>query len=311
SGGYDKPLNILNFLKGHIIGTLLILIGYALLPESWRFSRALILLGSLWAILITTGLRIINHYLGWRDYEIAVNKKKRLVIVGKEAEARRVSEVLQKTDIKPDIIGFVSPASKSHEPFIGSIDQIEDIVHINRVDEIVFCSRDIPSQNIIGIMTRLIGLSVDYKIAPPESLSVIGSNSINTAGDLYTIHFNSIGKESNRRNKRLFDFLSASAILLTFPIWFLVFRKPARGIKNALLVIFGKRTWVGYCLPDQSDSTSLPRLRPGILFPSDIQVQKLTNRELTARINILYAKDYKLTNDLLIFFRNIRNLGNV
>ena len=70
-------------------------------------------------------------------------------------------------------------------------------------------------------MTRLIGTSVDFKIAPPESLSIIGSNSINTAGDLYTIHFNSIGKESNRRNKRLFDVVSSLLLLITFPLWFL------------------------------------------------------------------------------------------
>ena len=60
------------------------------------------------------------------------------------------------------------------------IDQIDEISAINRVDEIVFCSKDLPSQEIIRIMTRLIGSSVDFKIAPPESLSVIGSNSINT-----------------------------------------------------------------------------------------------------------------------------------
>ena len=309
SGGYDKPLNILNFLKGHVFGTLLILIGYALLPEDWRFSRALILMGSLWAILITTGFRLLGHYSGWGDYEISVNKKKRLVIVGKETEAQRVSEVLEQTDVKPEIVGLVSPDSKSREPFIGNIDQLAEIVNINKVDEIVFCSRDIPSQNIIGIMTRLIGVSVDYKIAPPESMSIIGSNSINTAGDLYTIHFNSIGKESNLRNKRLFDFLSSLIIILTFPLWFLIIKRPVKGIKNAFLVFIGKKTWVGYCRSNSTDLSTLPSLRPGVLSPADIADKKPVDKERTDRINILYAKDYKLPNDLLVFFKNLRNIG--
>ena len=170
--------------------------------------------------------RLLRHriYQGFVDF--------RSVIVGNKTEAGRVSELLRKTDIKPDIIGLVSPGEKVSEPFFGSIDQIADIVRINKVDEIVFCSKDIPSENIIGIMTRLIGISVDYKIAPPESLSIIGSNSINTAGDLYTIHFNSIGKESNLRNKRLFDFISAFSIVITFPIWLVIIKKPLNGFKN-------------------------------------------------------------------------------
>lgn len=310
AGGYDKPLNFLNFLKGHIIGTVLILVAYALLPEEWRFSRALILMGSLWAIIITTGVRILFYYFGLSDYEIALNKKKRLVIVGNINEAERVSELLGKTDVKPDIIGLVSPGEKVSEPFFGSIDQIADIVRINKVDEIVFCSKDIPSENIIGIMTRLIGISVDYKIAPPESLSIIGSNSINTAGDLYTIHFNSIGKESNLRNKRLFDFISAFSIVITFPIWLVIIKKPLKGFKNTLLVLIGKKTWVGYCCSDKIDLSALPSLRPGVLSPADLSNRNVKDTDLMERTNIVYAKDYKLLNDLSIFFKRIRFIGD-
>ncbi|MCK4746378.1 MAG: glycosyltransferase, partial [Bacteroidales bacterium] len=82
SGGYDKPLKVFSFLKGHLIGTLLILVIYALLPLDWRFSRALIFLGSLWAIISTMGLRILFHLARIRDYEIDLNKQKRMVIVG-------------------------------------------------------------------------------------------------------------------------------------------------------------------------------------------------------------------------------------
>ncbi len=126
------------------------------------------------------------------------------------------------------------------------IDQIDEIAAIHRLDEIVFCSKDLSSTRIIKIMTRLIGSSVDFKIAPPESLSVIGSNSINTSGDLYTIHFNSIGKESNRRNKRLFDVVSSFLLLITFPFWFLFVKGHFNSVGDTLWVLLGFRTWVGY-----------------------------------------------------------------
>src|SRR5690606_34019090 len=43
NGGYDKPINLLRILRGVLIGTIVILASYALLPENLRFSRALIL----------------------------------------------------------------------------------------------------------------------------------------------------------------------------------------------------------------------------------------------------------------------------
>ncbi|HDS06741.1 MAG TPA: glycosyl transferase family 2, partial [Bacteroides sp.] len=317
SGGYDKPLQVFSFLRGHVIGTLVILVVYALLPLEWRFSRALILLGSAWAILSTLGIRILLHMAGVKDYQIDLNKQKRMVIVGKEKEAERVSSLLLDTQAKPDIIGFVSPSPEEYQNgFIGHIEQISEIVRINRVDEIVFCSRDLPSHRIIRIMTRLIGIPVDFKIAPPESLSIIGSNSINTSGDLYTIHVNSIGKEANRRSKRLFDAVTALLLLATFPLWIFFMKAPLRSLENVLRVLAGNRTWVGYLQSGSIDLSGLPPLKHGILTPgSHLQEgrQEQSGSLSPSRIkeiNVVYAKDYKVFNDLLIITRNFRKIGS-
>jgi GT2 family glycosyltransferase len=309
SGGYDKPVRLSSLLKGHLVGTLVILVIYALLPLEWRFSRALIFLGSVWAILTTTGLRLLGHLVHLKDYEIDLNRQKRMVIVGKEDEARRVSSLLKETQAKPDILGFVSPSmNEKEEIFMGSIDQIDEVVSINRVDEIVFCSKDLPSQSIIRIMTRLIGTSVDFKIAPPESLSIIGSNSINTAGDLYTIHFNSIGKSSNRRSKRLFDVVSSIAIIVTFPFWVLFVKGNFRSVGNAIRVLLGVRTWVGYVENVRIDPSNLPVLKRGILNPmSHLSAETLTP-EKANEVNLVYAKDYRVVNDLQILTRNFRRI---
>ncbi len=302
-------MRILSFLKGHLIGTLVILVVYALLPMDWRFSRALIFLGSLWAMFSTLGVRLLLHLAGIEDYEIDLRKQKRMVIVGKEEEVRRVSELLLDTQAKPDIIGFVSPSSDYTGPgYVGQIDQIDEIASINRVDEIVFCSKDLPSQTIIWIMTRLIGISVDFKIAPPESLSIIGSNSINTAGDLYTIHFNSIGKASNRRNKRLFDVVSSLFLLITFPFWFLFVKGHFRSVGNTIRVLLGFRTWVGYLDNDLNDLSNLPKLKKGILNPGIHLLDTHLSPDKIKEVNVVYAKDYRVFNDLLIITRNFRKI---
>lgn len=313
SGTYDKPMKPFSFLKGHLLGTLVILVLYALFPLEWRYSRALIFLGSLWAIIGTLGFRLLLHLAGVTDYQIDLNRHKRMAIVGLDQEAHRVSKLLQETQARPEIIGFITPSAEKpaedlRPDYIGHIDQIDEIAAVNRLDEIVFCSKDLPSRRIISIMTRLIGSSLDFKIAPPESMSVIGSNSINTSGDLYTIHFNSIGKESNRRNKRLFDMLSSFLLLISFPLWFLFVKGHFNSVGNTLWVLLGFRTWVGYLSAEHEEQADLPPLKKGILNPGSHYPPESLSPERIHEINIVYSKDYRLLNDLLIIARNFRKI---
>ncbi|TFH26427.1 MAG: glycosyltransferase, partial [Bacteroidia bacterium] len=315
SGGYDRPMKPLSFLKGHLVGLLCILVVYALLPLEWRYSRALIFLGALWALMSTLSIRLVLHLSGIRDYEIDLNRQKKMVIIGREDEARRVSALLGDTQARPHIIGFVHPEAGEQETgdsasslYIGHIEQIDEIVSIHRVDEIVFCSKDLPSRRIIRIMSRLIGTSVDFKIAPPESMSVIGSNSINTAGDLYTIHFNSIAKAANRRNKRLFDASTSFLLFFTFPLWFLFVKGHVRSVGNTLRVLFGKCTWVGYLRAGHPQQPELPKLKEGILNPGIHLPTESLSPERINEINVVYSKDYRPFNDLLIITRNFRKI---
>jgi O-antigen biosynthesis protein len=307
SGGYDKPLRLWKYLRGIFAGTFIILAVYALLPESLRFSRALILLGTAWTILGTLTWRLLMHVAGSGDYRLDLNRKKRIVIVGEKQEADRVTRVLDQTQIKPDIIGYVSPDTDYKDPFIGSIDQIAEISRIHKLDEILFCAANISSQQIIRIMSRLTGLTVNYKIAPPESLSIIGSNSINTSGELYTIHFNSIGKASNLRSKRLFDILSSTGLIVTLPFWLFFVKYPFRALGRSFKVLSGTRTMVGYHTGENIDISSLPRLRKGVLAPPPADQEN--NKEVLEKLNVIYARDYKVSNDVDILLKNFLSLG--
>ena len=51
SGGYDRPLRIIKSVRGIATGTVFILVVYALLSEEYRFSRALIIIGTAWSSL--------------------------------------------------------------------------------------------------------------------------------------------------------------------------------------------------------------------------------------------------------------------
>ena len=50
-------------------------------------------------------------------------------------------------------------------------------------------------------------------------------------------------------------------------------------------------------------------IKKGILTPADILEEKMQTNDTVDRANMIYAKDYKLTNDLNIVFRSLKYLG--
>lgn len=307
TGGYEKPIKIWNVLKGIFFGALFILVVYSLLNEEYRYSRALLLLGSAWAFITVFANRIIFHVLN--IYKFYSKKKKRVVIIGYPEEAKRVSSILAQSIQRPNIIGFVYPENNGKQKdYIGSIFQLNEIININKIDEIIFCAKDITAQKIIKNMLQLSEIKIEYRIASPDSISVIGSSSINTSGDLYTININSIANTNNKRNKRLLDITgSVFSIIFLFPLIFFQ-RKPLGFIANIFAVLFGFKSWVGY-YPLENHDISLPKIHKGVLNPFDTLNQVEVSNEEIEKLNIAYARDYKIMNDIIIIMKCIRLLG--
>ncbi len=310
SGGYEKRTRIIDLLKGVLFGSIALLIIYALLPESLRYSRALILLGTLWVTISVFLTRItIGTMLNTVNLSFS-KQKRRIVIAGSPEESERVFSIMKQANVVPSLVGLVGNDDHQKENnYMGDISQLNDIIKINRIDEIVFCAKDIPSHKIIQTMLSIRDTVVDFKIAPPESLSIIGSSSINTAGELYVVHFNSLGQSLAGRKKRLFDFLVSVALLISSPISVFFIKKPLGFMGNIILVMFGFRTWVGYFISNESEIGTLPPINKGILTPIPLSKNKNLNIETIKRMNLLYAKDYKMMTDLSIVFRDFRHLG--
>lgn len=308
SGGYDKPYKVAPAVGGVFLGSLLILILYALLPESMRFSRALILLGMIWVSAEMSLTRWIGYLLKRPNFQYGKNAKKRFLVIGSEQETNRVEQLLQSTSIKPDFIGAISPFENQELPddFLGTLKQVPEIIQIYKINEIIFCSKDISHQLIIDKMEEWQS-SLDYKIAPEDTLSIIGSNSINTRGDLYTIDIKTINTNSNKRKKRLFDLLSSSLgiILWVFLVFFI--NKPFAFLKNCFKVLSGKYSWIGYCELEDSDANRrLPKIKKGIFDPSANMSRVGLSNEEKEHLNLMYARDYSLSKDINFFFRALR-----
>lgn len=312
AGGYDKPYNLLRSQRGLITGTAVILIAYALLPESYRFSRALILLGAAWSMFSIIITRLLLHLTGNKEFRLETRNEKKFLILGSREESKRVYDLLKETMGQPEFVGFVNPdpSSGKDDFFTGNIAQIEEISRIYGINEMIFCGKDLTSNQIIDLMSRPWTNATDFKIAPPESLFVIGSNSIHTNGELYGININAISRSANKRNKRLFDLMVTFGFLMLLPFMILAVKNRAGFLKNCLYVLIGKRSWVGYFpLTGNDKDKRLPLIKKGVLDPSDLLDHKPASSDTLEKLNLLYARDYKVSKDFFIVIRNIRNTG--
>ena len=308
-GGYEKPHKLFKVLQGIFIGTIAILVVYALQDINFRYSRALILLGAIWSVISMISIRYILHFVGVKAYRIVEDKNKRFIVVGDADEAVRVADLLRRSDVNIGFIGLVNVEDKQHNAnFIGNITQINDIIDIYHIDELIFCSKSMPAAEIISYMSDLKSKTIDFKIAPPESLFLIGSNSINTFSDLYVVEINAITKPANKRNKRMLDLLFCLFFLMLYPVLFVVQKKPFGFLINIISVLFALKSWVGYNLI-LSQNSKLPNLKKGILTSCDLINDSKLNSETIERLNLLYSRDYKIKTDIMIILKNIRYLG--
>lgn len=303
SGGYDNPQKRFAAIKGVAAGSIVILIAYSLLPEDMRFSRAIILLTSLYTIILIPLAHLLVSWLAGNKNDW-LKKDKRVVIVGNPAEANRVKQLLAGAITSWKLIGEVAPLDNSTQTQqLGNLNQLHEIVRVNNIDEVIFCASDLSSQTIIKSMLSLVSLGTDIKIAPPDSLSVIGSNSIDSSGDLYSVDFNTITQPASKRNKRTLDIAVALLLIIALPFYLLFNPTLKTMFKNLLKVLIGTYSWVGFT--KTNNGQWLPKIKPGVF--TVVGSKNENENQQIEKINMLYAKNYSITKDISIIWENIIN----
>ncbi|HMO38217.1 MAG TPA: glycosyltransferase [Saprospiraceae bacterium] len=308
SGGYDEQGRLRTLVRGLVIGTVLIAAVYGFLDMQYRSSRAIIALGAAAAIAGTVSLRILLHFIRFRNFNVGREEAKNLVIVGSNTESERAARLLQQAQKQKNLLGVIAPQADFDEAlYIGYLGQLDALVRIYPVEEIIFCSKDVPYADTIHWMSRL-GPVFDYKLLPENGSGIIGSASKNTAGELYTldVHWR-IATPQQQRNKRSFDLLCCLVFISTLPLQLLLIPHFTTFLRHLWQVLSGQKSWVGYAATDALPA--LPRLRPGVLSPLD-GVPAIPLRSATVQhLNFLYARDYRTAKDIAIVWAGYRRLG--
>ena len=309
TNSYKKPVSYQRLNLGIVGGTVSILIVYSMLGEDYRFSRAIIVLGTAWTFFAVNSLRYFIQKLKLKSYPVGERHSSRILIVGDKQETDRVASLLNMTTIRRDFLGFINCDSQAGKNvhFIGSISQLKNIVAIYQIGEVIFCGKNLSAKEIISLMADLQDTNLEYKIAPPESSYIIGSNSINISGDIHVLDINSIGKKGNRRRKRCLDLSLSIIFFMFYPVLLFFVKYPRLFFHNIIYCFIGKKTWVGYYpMPACDVQNKLPKLKKGVLSPIDSFNLEHLNTETIQQVNNLYARDYKIKNDLIIVWIGLR-----
>ena len=297
SGAYKQPFSLNKCIRGIVIGSLVLLSIYALLPEDLRFSRALILLGAVWALLITCINRLFYHFIKYKHFDTNSSQISQVIIVGDKAESARVRDILLQYPHRFKCLGYVQSQQNNDAESLGHISNLMTLTEIYKANEIVFCAKDVSSHDIMNIMGQAHNNDIKYKIMPEQGAHIIGSNSKNTTGEFYSVDISpALNNSSVKRKKRLFDI----AFCLALPFCSLtVLFKPQFCIKywrNWWSCLSGKTTWVGYISTEEM--AHLPELKPSIFSIDQALKHPLNNEHLMNNMNMVYASNYHWQNDL-------------
>jgi hypothetical protein len=122
-----------------------------------------------WTAIATNLLRYLFHLFKLKGYQYANTKKRRVLLIGNIPETERVSTIAQIGAQKPEVIYTMSDASSA---------VVENYIKENKINELIFCSKDVSVKNIISHFVELKNNSVSYKIAPENEQAIIGSRNI-------------------------------------------------------------------------------------------------------------------------------------
>jgi GT2 family glycosyltransferase len=304
SGGYDKPFKVSRVLRGVAIGTVAISAIYAFLPEDWRFSRAIIILGAGWTIIEMIISRTLYNLIKKQTLSFEQEEGQRVIVVGSEKEFTRTKDILVKAG-DSEVIGFVNDKESDATSYLGMLSELKRLITLYRADEIVFCAADMEYKQILELIDKE-GTKLDYKIINPGCDALVGSNSKNTAGDLYAVDQSlSLSKTASQNRKRLFDVLVSIFMLPILPVTMFIVKNFGNYVTNWWKVLTGKKTWVGYY---KGATNNLPHISEGVLTPGGTAQPGINTLNLH-KLNTLYARYYSIGEDLVIILKNFRKLG--
>lgn len=283
AGGYKRPVKGQKIVIGLVLGTIGLLTIYALSPENYRFSRAIILLGAAWAFFIVLASRFTlslfpSFGVGW------ISKgQRRILIIAEGEDFQKLKFRAQSYGNKAEYIGQVSTQSS-----LGGAENLESLIQSLEITEVILSPKGLMYTDIIHQIDQLQKLDCGFYIGHSDRDWIIGSQSIHTQSTALGEKDFKISNSEGKRNKRAIDLVISIFLLILSPIT-LWHSKTKKLWSHLFSVALGLKTWVGYTAVDE-----LPKTKP---FVVDICPENLTE-EQKLEVKKTYAQNYSINSDL-------------
>jgi hypothetical protein len=289
-----------------LVATIVLLAAYALLPERYRFSRAIILFGSLLAFVLISILRRILV----QSKVLGSNKERsehpNTLIVGSPAEYETTLQLMKEAGLDERVLGRVAVDEKNGTA-IGDWKKMEKLSALVPFREVIYCEGTLSFSDIIKSVHEL-PKHYRVKFHAGGSKSIVGSDSKDSSGESFSTENKfSLNDPYNKRIKRLIDIVVALGALITFPVHFFTVKKPFSFFANCFAVLFAQRTWIGYA----KEEKNLPFLRAPVMACNGVpaSVEQALPDESLYLMDFWYARDYEPANDLKLLLKTYRRLG--
>lgn len=308
AGLYDRWYKRSELIRSSLFATIFLLAAYSLLPEQYRFSRAIILFGAILAFVLISVLRWILIQTKVLNSKKDKEEKLNTVIVGSAEEFEETRLLLKDAGVQQRILGRLAVHENDTET-IGYWKKMKQLASTVPFKEVVFCQGVLTFKELVDGILQLPS-SIIAKIHTTSSSSIVGSDSKDTSGE-------AVSKENgfkladpyNRRLKRLLDVCIALFSLLTFPLHLFLVKKPIQFFSNCFAVLLAKKTWIGYATIEKH----LPVLSNAVIACNGVPVsatQQLPDESLQM-MDYWYARDYEPAADLKLLWRTYRKLGGL
>jgi GT2 family glycosyltransferase len=305
AGLYDRWYKRSELMQSMLIATIILLAGYALLPEHFRFSRGILLFGSLLAFVLISLLRwllIRTNVLSSKDRD----ENASILIIASPAEYQQTTQLIKEAGLHERILGRIA-VSENDESAVGYWKKLKELSLLIPFREIIFCEGTLSYLNLIQTMMHLPS-NVSIKFHASGSNSIVGSDSKNKSGVAMSKENGyKLGNPYNRRLKRMIDVIISFFGIVAFPVHLFIIKKPFAFFSNCFSVLSAQKTWVGYALTEKN----LPPLRKGIITCNGavLSAKQSFPEESLQMVDYWYARDYELSKDLKIIWRMYRSLG--
>ena len=290
-----------------LLAILVVLAVYSLLPEGWRFSRGIVLLGGLIAGILMMYLRSILAHKGLLKLDDESAEVRQTLVVGSPDDLHEVHALLSPHYRQHRLMGRLSVKENEDQGSMMPVKQWLEGPDAIPVRELIFCPG--PALSMSTIISYLHpSIPVRFKFHYKGSESIVGSDDSDQAGETLALQVKyNLAKPAELNRKRLVDVIVSLLLIVTMPVqWFYV-DDPDIFFSNIMKVLKGKATWIGYI----GSGRNLPPLRPSVLGCNGLPAKLNRTLKPTARnmLDARYARDHHYWQDLSLIRKGHRYLG--